>query len=676
MPDKSKSDVARRRRTRGRVSFTSSIRGTSLSALALAALSFGTGVSAWAAEPLSAHDLPIARQVFDLMDRGLWSKAESVAQSASDPLPGKIVLWLDLQRAQAGHSFAEIAEFIEANPEWPRQSTLRLRAEETIDQVPLETLRAWFSHHKPASPFAKLKEAELMVAGGDPAGYATRVKEIWIGGDFSAPEEKIVLARYGDKFTYEDQNRRLDRLLWDGKTDEALRQMPRATADWRTLADARLNLAGSAKSAEGAVAKVPAALQSDPGLLFARLKWRRQHDMDDQALAIILQPPKDLGRPELWWPERQVLARHLLAAHDAQRAYRVISDHRMQDGPNVAEAEFTAGWISLRFLHDPQHAYEHFQHLYAAAKLPLTVSRGAYWAGRAAEALGRSQEALDWYAKASGFPTTYYGQLSSAVPGVAPPPKPVPEPKATPAQAAAFNKKDTVRAIRILATVDEEDHIKPFLASLSENAAGPTDHALVADLAEEIGRPDLGVAAAKRASYTGVSLLRAGYPLVPMPRNAGAEQALLLALTRQESAFDTRALSPTGARGLMQLMPATAKQIAKSLELPFADRKLSTDGIYNVTLGQAYLDSLIAQFNGSYVLAVASYNAGPGRVRQWIGEYGDPRSPDVDAIDWVEEIPFSETRNYVQRVLENLQVYRLRIGNRALAFSLEADLRR
>jgi soluble lytic murein transglycosylase len=663
-----------RRRTRGRVSFT--LFNPRSSFLVLGTLLLGTAGPARAAEPLSAHDLPIARQAFDLTDRGLWARAESLAQTANDPLPGKIILWLDLQRSQAGHSFAEIAQFIDQNPEWPRQAVLRSRAEETIDQVPEATLRDWFQHHKPASPFAKLKQAELMVAGGDPAGYVARIEDIWINGDFSAADEKIVLARYGDKLTDEDQNRRLDRLIWDGKSDEATRQLARAAPDARLLGDARLKLAGSAKNAEAAVAKVPAALQNDPGLLFAREKWRRLHDMDDQALAIILQPPKDLGRPELWWPERQVLARHLLAAHDAQRAYQVISDHRMVDNANLAEAEFTAGWISLRFLNDPLHAYEHFQRLYAAAKLPLTVSRGAYWAGRAADALGKPQEALDWYAKAAGFPTTYYGQLASAVPGVAPPPKPVPEPKATAAQAAAFNRKDLVRAIRVLATVDEEDYIKPFLASLSENAQTPNDHALVADLAEEIGRPDLGVAAAKRASYTGVSLLRAGYPLVPMPRNAGAEQALLLALTRQESAFDTRALSPTGARGLMQLMPGTASQIAKSLELPYAERKLSSDGIYNVTLGQAYLDSLIAQFNGSYVLAVASYNAGPGRVRQWINAYGDPRSPDVDAIDWVEEIPFSETRNYVQRVLENLQVYRLRIGNRALAFSLEADLRR
>ncbi|GGF27306.1 lytic transglycosylase [Aliidongia dinghuensis] len=650
--------------------------GASISALSLAALLFYHASSARAAEPLSAHDMPIARQAFDLMDRGQWARAENLAQNANDPLPAKLILWLDLQRSQVGHSFGEIAQFVDQNPGWPRQAMLRLRAEETLDQVPDATLRTWFQHHKPVSPSAKLKEAELMVAGGDPAGYADRIREIWITGDFSAAEEKLVIARYGDKFTTETEDRRLDRLIWDGKLEEATRQLARVSPDWRLLGEARLKLVESAKGAEAAVARVPASLQNDPGLLFARLKWRRQHDMDDEALTILLQAPKDLERPELWWPERQILARHLLAAHDAGRAYRVIADHRLPDGGNLAEAEFTAGWISLRFLNDPQHAYEHFQRLYGVAKLPLTVSRGAYWAGRAADALGRSQEALDWYAKAAQFPTTYYGQLASAVPGVAPPPKPVPEPKATTTQAAAFNKKELVHAIRVLAAVDEEDYIKPFLISLSESAENPTDHALVADLAEEIGRPDLGVAAAKRASYSGVSLLRAGYPLVPMPRNAGAEQALLLALTRQESAFDTRALSPTGARGLMQLMPGTASQVAKTLELPFVERKLSTDGIYNVTLGQAYLDSLIAQFNGSYVLAIAAYNAGPARVRQWLGDYGDPRSPDVDAVDWVEEIPFSETRNYVQRVLENLQVYRLRIGNRSLAFSLEADLRR
>jgi soluble lytic murein transglycosylase len=233
-----------------------------------------------------------------------------------------------------------------------------------------------------------------------------------------------------------------------------------------------------------------------------------------------------------------------------------------------------------------------------------------------------------------------------------------------------------VRAARILEWGGEDGHVRAFVNTLSDAARTPGEHALIADLAEEIGRPDLGVGAAKKALYAGVTLLRAGYPVIRLPQAAGSERALLLALTRQESAFDTNALSPTGARGLMQLMPATARQVAKSLSLPYADRRLSADGLYNLTLGRTYLDRLIGNFNGSYVLAIAAYNAGAARVHQWVEQFGDPRGPGTDAVDWVETIPFGETRNYVQRVLENLQVYRLRIGDRSLAFSLPSDLRR
>jgi soluble lytic murein transglycosylase len=310
------------------------------------------------------------------------------------------------------------------------------------------------------------------------------------------------------------------------------------------------------------------------------------------------------------------------------------------------------------------------------AKLPVTLARAGYWAGRAEDALGHADAATSWYAKAAVFQTTYYGQLAAAMPGVAAPDRPVPEPKATPAELAAYNQRELVRVVRILMALDQQDRLKPFLGRLAELAQSPAEFAAAADLADEIGRPDLGVAIAKKAFYAGFSLLRAGYPVIWMPRNAGTEQALLLALTRQESAFDVRAVSPSGARGLMQLMPGTAKDVAKSLDLPFSVDQLTRDGSYNVTLGQAYFDTLLAGFNGSYVLSIAGYNAGPGRVQQWIGQFGDPRQPDVDPVDWVESIPYTETRNYVQRVLENLQVYRLRIGDRSMAFSLGADLKR
>jgi soluble lytic murein transglycosylase len=262
------------------------------------------------------------------------------------------------------------------------------------------------------------------------------------------------------------------------------------------------------------------------------------------------------------------------------------------------------------------------------------------------------------------------------MPGIVAPPQPEPEAQGSRHDISAFESQELVRAILILNAAGEDDLVRTFFVTLSNRAATRDDYMQLADLAERIGRPDLGVTIAKLASYANLSLLRAGYPLVRMPRNAGAEQALLLAITRQESAFDAKALSPTGARGLMQLEPGTAAHIARRLGLPYAEKRLTQNGFYNVTLGQAYLDDLIGRFNGSYVLAIAAYNAGPSRVDQWLDQFGDPRGPDIDIVDWIEKIPFGETRDYVQRVLENLQVYRLRIGKRDLAFSLPQDLRR
>ena len=630
---------------------------------------------AYGAEALSANDRSIAARAFEAADRDQFGKAEEMAETASDKLPLKILQWMDFLRPAAGHNFSEISAFIEANPDWPKQSTLRARAEETIGSVPDQTLRAWYAEHKPATALGKLKVAEFAATDGKIEESQRLIRDVWINGDFSGTDEQLILGRFGETIRTEDHVARLDRLLWDGKVGDAERLLPRVPEDWRLLADARMKLASSAKTAEAAVDKVPAALQDNPGLLYERMRWRRRAEADDAALEIFGQV-KELGRPEKWWPDRQALARHLLEQNQTARAYKLIADNGLTDGPSIADAEFTAGWISLRFFHDAPTAFGHFTKLYESAKMPLTLSRAAYWAGRSAEALNQPDVALGWYGKAAAYTTTYYGQLAGAMPNVPPPAKPEPEPKASAQELAAFNHRDLVRATRILSQLGETDRLKTFLGALSEAAHAPADHALVADLAEEIGRPDLGVMAAKRASYAGVSLLRAGYPLVSMPRNAGTEQALLLALTRQESAFDPHAVSSVGARGLMQLMPGTARTVAtKMLQMPFVQSRLD-DGDYNVTLGQAYMDSLLATFNGSYVLSIAAYNAGPGRVKQWVDQFGDPRSPDVDAVDWVEQIPFTETRNYVQRVLENLQVYRLRIGNKSLAFSLETDMRR
>ena len=341
----------------------------------------------------------------------------------------------------------------------------------------------------------------------------------------------------------------------------------------------------------------------------------------------------------------------------------------------LADAEFLAGWIALRRLDDPAAAHEHFAQLYANVRMPISRARGAYWAGRAAEERDLADIAKRWFASAAEHGTTFYGQLAAqrspaARPAFAAEPRPAAE------DVAEFDRKELVRAARMLSEIGEGDLAKPFLLRLGASAGTPVQHKLTATLAETAGWLDVAAASAKRASADGTILLASAFPVIQVKHKGITEPPLVLAIARQESAFDKAAVSRAGARGLMQLMPATAKDMAKSLSMQFSADWLLTDPNYNLTLGHAYLDKVLDRFGGSYVLALAAYNAGPARVQQWLETYGDPRAGTIDVIDWIEAIPFAETRNYIQRVLEALQIYRLRLGDDDRAFTLARDLQR
>jgi soluble lytic murein transglycosylase len=627
-------------------------------------------------EGVSDGEARQAQQIFAAIDNDRWTAAERLTAHVHDRVLAKLVTWLDLQRPQSGHGFDEIAAFVDANPDWPRQRVLTLRAEDVMDGVADAELAAWFSRHEPISPLARLRAADLLFAAGKAAEARARVEEAWIDGNFSDEDAAKVLAKYGSMLSTADHIRRTDRLLWSGESEQAVHMLPLLTSGWRLLVEARLKLAAGAPGAARALDAVPQSLRNNGGLLFDRMRWRLSRGDRDGAIAIMESAADNLGQPERWWPYRQVLARYLLEQGDPEHAYRLAAGHALATGTNAAEAEFLTGWIALRFTRHPELALPHFIRLHDLSQRPVSSSRGAYWAARAAHDMGDETTARQWFSVAAQYPTTFYGQLAAAEPGIEAPPHPEPEAVTSASDMAAFRSQELVRAIFVLNAAGEDDLVKTFFVTLANRAATLESDVLLADLAERIGRPDLGVAIAKIASYSNIWMMRAGYPLTRVPRNAGAEQALLLAITRQESAFDTDAVSPTGARGLMQLEPGTAAQIARKLGLSFTIKRLTANGYYNVTLGQAYLDDLIARFDGSYVLAIAAYNAGPARVSQWLAQFGDPRSSTVDTVDWIEKIPFGETRDYVQRVLENLQVYRLRIGKRDLAFSLPQDLQR
>ena len=627
------------------------------------------------AQVLSAADMQAMRSALAAAQSGDWSRAYTEVAAITDPLPPKMLRWVDYARPGSPGRFPEIAEFIEKNPDWPGQRALRKHAEEALIGESDATAADWFKRYPPISAAGRVREAEIVLNSGDLVGSVEALRATWIGADFGPLDEKNFLAHYAAAIRPEDHVKRVDRLLWDGQAETAHHMLPLLAPDYRIVVEARLALAAQSSNAETLVARVPAQLRSDPGLIFEKLRLRRKKDMTDAAVQILLAHPADFVRPAAWWNERQAIARQLLASGNADLAYRIVEEHGQIEGNAFSEAQFLLGYIALRYMKQPALAFDHFSRILTRVTTPYAKARAGYWGGRAAEAEAKTELAVKWYAAGADHMATFYGQLAAHELGHDAPPRPVPEPVPDAAELAQFNNNEVVRAARLFFELGDRDHAKHFLLHMADNAKTPTMFAMLANLAETSGRIDLAIAVAKRAIEAGTPLMIHGYPVTDLPSGGTAERSLLFAITRQESAFERDAVSRAGARGLMQLMPATASSIANKIQLPFSADRLTADGIYNVLLGRAYLETLIEDFGGSYPLAIAAYNAGPSRVRQWLHDYGDPRGGSIDMVDWIEMIPLNETRNYVQRVLENLQIYRGQIG-RESAFSLASDLAR
>lgn len=626
---------------------------------------------------LSADDERIYQQAFRAARSDQFDVANKLAATAKNPLPAKVVRWLDLIRPRSGATFGEITAFIGENPDWPQSSVMQRRAEEAITVVtPDSSVIAWFSTHPPLTADGSMAYGKALLAAGRTEKATEVLRDAWVQGNFGVLQERQFLALFKHLIRNHDHVARLDRLLWDRLESAAQRMILRVDTGHRHLAQARIALMNVKGGAEAAIAKVPPELQDDPGLIYERVRWRRQKDLDAEAIQLLDHKSRNKVRPDMWWAERAILARRSLQTGRITQAYRIARDHGQSEGAGFADAEWLAGWIALRFLDDREVAASHFKRLYEKVSYPVSRSRGAYWAGRAAQAMGDAAGADHWYGLAARHITTFYGQLASAR---MPPDRqwPLPaDPLPTAEDIERFDRRDLTNVTRMLVEIGETDAVRSFFVRLHDMGATPGERALAANLASSLGRPDIAVALARRSDRDGITLVSSGFPIPAIEAAGPPEQALVLALIRQESAFHHEAISTAGARGLMQLLPTTAEKVAKTLRVAFTKNKLTEDPSFNVKLGSAYLSDLLADFNGSYILALAAYNAGPSRARKWVRDYGDPRDKDVDAVDWVEQIPFSETRNYVQRVLENVQVYRRRLGTTELTFSLESDLKR
>ena len=618
---------------------------------------------------LSEADKAAYSRAFAAAEQDNWRKAHRLARSARERLPARVLLWLDMMRQNTRRTFQEITSFIERNPEWPHLSVLHRRAERApIGEAPADGLLQWFEKHPPRTADGRLRLIDASIAVG--RDVRSLVRETWIASAFGSKQERNFHRRFRRHLRKTDHAARIDRLLWRGSHGQARRAIRRVDRPIQALAEARMALRALRGGVDRLIRQVPASLRNHPGLVYERVRWRRRKGRMESARDLLRKVSAAAPHPEKWWTERSIAARELIAGGQASMAYRLAADHGFSKGARFVHAEWFLGWVALRFLRKPEVAADHFETIRRVVTQPISKARAAYWAGRAAKAANDRETAAARFREAASHETTFYGQLAIAETGRSLSLKRK-EVHPTPAQTTRFRGDERVRAAIMLKEIGAADRSRPFLRKLL--TGGPDRLVQTARLAATVGHPDISVLAGRRAYREGLHLPELAYPVMEIAGDP-VERALVLALVRQESNFRPDAISSAGARGLMQIMPGTAHETARNLRIGFSRNRLTEDPSYNIRLGRAYLANMLRNFDGSYVLAIAAYNAGPYTVRRWLREHGDPQ--DGDVIDWIETLPYPETRNYIQRVLEALQVYRALLGKKAAAATIIDDLHR
>ncbi len=628
----------------------------------------------------SQADTETLENVIELVRKHKPADATQVEATISDPVARKLAEWIILRSDDNGASVERYRAFISANPSWPSQTFLRRRLEAALwdDHRDDATAWAWFENESPLSAKGKFSLARAMIGRGDRANAERLVRDAWRNDSMSEDIESTALDLFGALLTPGDHKARMDLLLYGSEHEAALRAAKRLGSGEVALAKARIAAYRKAPNTRALLEAVPHELHADPGYIFSRIQLLRREEKFTEAAQLMMAAPKDPGRLynlDEWWIERRLLSRKMIDVGEHRTAYLIARDAALPSRDIYkTEQEFTAGWIALRFLNDPSTAAQHFARIGVGSLNPTTLARAGYWQGRAAEAAGRSQEARTAYAAAAEQSTSYYGQLARAKLGL-----PQIELNGAPsARGRAIERLEIVRAVQLLYELDEREIAIPIFADMGENG-DPDALVGLGELASRNSDARGMLLMGKSALNRGLPFDFYAYPVTGIPpfKSIGpdVEQSIVFAIARQESAFNPAVVSPAQAYGLMQVTPDAGKYVCKKYGASFDLGRLKTDPVYNAALGAAELGGLIEDYRGSYIMTFAAYNAGRGSVKKWIERYGDPRDPKVDAVDWVELIPFSETRNYVQRIMENLQVYRARFGG-GTRLQIEADLHR
>jgi len=615
----------------------------------------------------SDRDLNYAKQAISFMEKSNWKDAKKVAKKARAKSIYNFIEWRHLLTTGNNASFIEYKKFIEELSNYPRLDRIKYLAEHKLslrNQSHYE-ITNWFNKHPPKSGFGKIILGESFIKSGNKKKGIELIKEGFITADLTRNDLKHFRKKFKKYLTPESYIKRADYLAWENKYWDLKRMIKYLPKDYQYLYTARQLLMSKSYGVDTAIKNVPKNLKNDAGLNYDRLKWRRKRGRVDSSLEILLNIKNDkeyMIRPDKWWIERSILSRSLIYKKRYETAYKVSSRHGLSEGPELAEAEWMSGWIALSFLNDPLLAKNHFEKFYNNVGYPISLSRGAYWLGRTFEKLQNYEESNKWYLKSSKFLTTYYGQLSHM--------KIKPNEKFQLNESMKVDKNYTedfyknklVATIYLLNNLKKTKYTKHILRHLAQDNIDKGSEILAAKLATDISRFDFAIQVSKIASYQKRFHNKYNYPIISTPSKVGKrkipESSLILSIIRQESEFDTSANSRVGAQGLMQLMPYTAKTVSKQAKMSYSKSKLTKNPEYNINLGSFYIAGLILEYDGSYPFAIAAYNAGPKRVKYWKKLNKNPQKNETNYVDWIELIKFKETRNYVQRVLENYNVYR------------------
>jgi soluble lytic murein transglycosylase len=615
---------------------------------------------------------PLASALAALRSGG-WDNAADLARRAG-PEAVSLVEW---HRLRAGRGTPDqVLAFLEAHADWPGLALLRRRSEEVFATASdAQTLR-FFATHDAQTGAGVLRHAAALRAGGQNAAADALLVNAWRSMSLDAPMQQAFLTSNGSLLA-PHHAARLDMALWRGLTPDAERMLPLVSADQRALANARLALQAQRDGVNALIDAVPAALKSDPGLAHDRFNWRVQKGLTDGAIELLLERSTSaaaLGEPQRWAGWRSYLARAQMRAGQTDLAYRLAASHQLTEGSDYADLEWLAGYIALIYMRDPDLALDHFQRLRMAVATPISLGRAGYWIGRAQEAAGDPEAAAQAYAEGAQHQTSFYGLLAAERAGIAPDPALRGGNVPPDWRSAPFIRSSVFQAGQLLLRAGELGLARQFLTHLAEGLP-PTELAQLGEMALDQNEPHLAVMIGKEAANRGIVLPRPYYALHPMREmRLPVPMELAKSIARRESEFDPGVVSGVGAQGLMQLMPGTAAEVARDLGLNHDAGRVLSDWAYNARLGSGYLARLGADFGGNLVLVAAAYNAGPSRPIRWMSEQGDPRGMSAEqVVDWIEHIPFRETRNYVMRVAESMPIYRARLGREPhpVAFSRE-----